>query len=181
MPEDGDFSSSGVLPVMREACRRAGLNSDGAELLRLGENAVFGLVRIPVAVRIARLAGLMPRGVRSRGPDQCLDHLRAVTGENTVKCGSELAVPVANEDLNFPARSPRSIIRLQARTRRSRLARWPGRLRIGLPQRSPGVPVRGPRSARVGVSRQGRLRRRPLVVLRLWHVLNACRKVANGP
>src|SRR5689334_13687565 len=61
VPEDGDFSSSRVVPVLREACEQAGLSSDGAELLRLGENAIFGLAGAPVVVRIARSAGLAPR------------------------------------------------------------------------------------------------------------------------
>lgn len=41
---------------MVEACRRAGLDPDGAGLIRLGENALFRLERHPVIVRIARSA-----------------------------------------------------------------------------------------------------------------------------
>ena len=52
----GGFSSSAVLPVLQQACARADLASDGAELLRLGENAIYQLACAPVVVRIARSA-----------------------------------------------------------------------------------------------------------------------------
>jgi Ser/Thr protein kinase RdoA (MazF antagonist) len=55
------FSSSAVLPALRAACTQADLNSDGAELLRLGENAIFQLAGAPVVVRIARSADRMRR------------------------------------------------------------------------------------------------------------------------
>jgi len=55
------FSSSAVLPALRAACTQAGLSSDGAELLRLGENAIFQLADAPVVVRIARSADRMRR------------------------------------------------------------------------------------------------------------------------
>jgi Phosphotransferase enzyme family len=55
------FSSSAVLPVLREACARAGFASDGAELLRLGENAIYLLAGAPVVVRIARSADRLRR------------------------------------------------------------------------------------------------------------------------
>src|SRR4051812_34095276 len=41
---------------MVSACRRLGLDSEGAELIRLGENALWRLRRHPTVVRIARLA-----------------------------------------------------------------------------------------------------------------------------
>lgn len=41
-------------PVLREACATAGLDYRGAELLRLGSNAVYRLASLPVIVRIAR-------------------------------------------------------------------------------------------------------------------------------
>ena len=50
------FSSSAVLPVLHEACHQAGLSSSHAELLRLGENAIYRLAVDPVVVRIARSA-----------------------------------------------------------------------------------------------------------------------------
>ncbi|MFC7984269.1 aminoglycoside phosphotransferase family protein [Streptomyces sp. NPDC057336] len=48
------FTSATTTRVMGEACRAAGLDGDGAELIRLGENALFRLVSSPVIVRIAR-------------------------------------------------------------------------------------------------------------------------------
>jgi Ser/Thr protein kinase RdoA (MazF antagonist) len=51
---EAGFSSSAVLPTLREACRQAGLDSSAAELLRLGENAIYQLSAAPVVVRIAR-------------------------------------------------------------------------------------------------------------------------------
>ncbi|MFJ6984999.1 MULTISPECIES: phosphotransferase enzyme family protein [unclassified Streptomyces] len=48
------FTSTGAERVMRAACRTTGLDADGAELIRLGENALFRLASTPVVVRIAR-------------------------------------------------------------------------------------------------------------------------------
>ncbi|GAA3484482.1 aminoglycoside phosphotransferase family protein [Streptomyces yanii] len=48
------FTSAGATKVLRAACREAGLDSDGASLIRLGENALFRLAVHPVVVRIAR-------------------------------------------------------------------------------------------------------------------------------
>jgi Ser/Thr protein kinase RdoA (MazF antagonist) len=47
--------------VLREACARAGLASEGAELLRLGENAIFRLAGAPIVVRVARSADQLGR------------------------------------------------------------------------------------------------------------------------
>jgi Ser/Thr protein kinase RdoA (MazF antagonist) len=55
------FSSSAVLDVLHEACRRARLSSGGAELLRFGENAIYRLAADPVVVRIARSADRLAR------------------------------------------------------------------------------------------------------------------------
>jgi hypothetical protein len=55
------FSSSAALPVLRAACEQTGLDSDGAELVRLGENAIFQLASAPIVVRIARSADRMRR------------------------------------------------------------------------------------------------------------------------
>jgi Ser/Thr protein kinase RdoA (MazF antagonist) len=55
------FSSSAVLPTLRAACEEAGLESNGAELLRLGENAIYQLASAPVVVRIARSADRLRR------------------------------------------------------------------------------------------------------------------------
>ncbi|MFI8233467.1 aminoglycoside phosphotransferase family protein [Streptomyces sp. NPDC085900] len=51
--EEG-FTSAGAARVMAAACRAAGLDDRGAELIRLGENALFRLASVPVIVRVAR-------------------------------------------------------------------------------------------------------------------------------
>lgn len=51
--KDG-FTSAGAARVMGAACRAAGLDGRGAELIRLGENALFRLASAPVVVRVAR-------------------------------------------------------------------------------------------------------------------------------
>ncbi|MFJ2568291.1 aminoglycoside phosphotransferase family protein [Streptomyces sp. NPDC087568] len=51
--EEG-FTSAGATRVMVAACRAAGLDARGAELIRLGENALFRLASVPVVVRVAR-------------------------------------------------------------------------------------------------------------------------------
>ena len=48
------FSSSSTRSILLAACAHVGLSSDGAELLRLGENALYRLASAPVVVRIAR-------------------------------------------------------------------------------------------------------------------------------
>ncbi|MFF3469312.1 phosphotransferase family protein [Streptomyces sp. NPDC002619] len=55
-PDGGgtEFTAGGLAPVLREACATAGLDSRGANLLRLGSNAVYRLTSLPVIVRIAR-------------------------------------------------------------------------------------------------------------------------------
>ncbi|MFI0777744.1 phosphotransferase enzyme family protein [Streptomyces sp. NPDC021212] len=54
------FSSAGATQAMAAACRRVGLGSDGAQLIRLGENALFRLTEHPVVVRIARSTEYLP-------------------------------------------------------------------------------------------------------------------------
>ncbi|MFF4132255.1 phosphotransferase [Streptomyces mirabilis] len=49
-----EFTSEDLEPVLQEACATVGLDSRGAELLRLGSNAVYRLAALPVIVRIAR-------------------------------------------------------------------------------------------------------------------------------
>ncbi|WP_431997266.1 phosphotransferase enzyme family protein [Streptomyces fungicidicus] len=51
---DDGFTSAGAARVLRAACRTAGLDERGAELVRFGENALFRLASVPVVVRIAR-------------------------------------------------------------------------------------------------------------------------------
>lgn len=52
--EPEEFTSVRAHEVMVEACRIAGLDPDGARLIRLGENALLRLEQHPVIVRIAR-------------------------------------------------------------------------------------------------------------------------------
>ncbi|XKK58833.1 aminoglycoside phosphotransferase family protein [Streptomyces sp. ARC32] len=51
---DEGFTSATATRVMVAACRAAGLDGSGAELIRLGENALFRLATVPVIVRVAR-------------------------------------------------------------------------------------------------------------------------------
>ncbi|MGH3276221.1 MAG: phosphotransferase enzyme family protein [Streptosporangiaceae bacterium] len=48
------FTAAAALATLRESCQAAGLPCDGAELIRLGENAIFRLARDRAVVRIAR-------------------------------------------------------------------------------------------------------------------------------
>ncbi|MDX3838969.1 phosphotransferase enzyme family protein [Streptomyces europaeiscabiei] len=58
--DDGsEFTAEGVGIVLREACEVVGLDPNGAELLRLGSNAVYRLPSLPVIVRIARDRGVL--------------------------------------------------------------------------------------------------------------------------
>jgi aminoglycoside phosphotransferase (APT) family kinase protein len=57
---DEGFTSATATRVMGDACRAVGLDGDGAELIRLGENALFRLVSSPVIVRIARGCEWLP-------------------------------------------------------------------------------------------------------------------------
>ncbi|MFE0437995.1 phosphotransferase enzyme family protein [Streptomyces nigra] len=51
--EEG-FTSAGAARVLVAACRVVGLDARDAELIRLGENALFRLASAPVVVRVAR-------------------------------------------------------------------------------------------------------------------------------
>jgi Phosphotransferase enzyme family len=84
------FSSSAVLPVLRDACERAGLGSDGAELLRLGENAIYRLARAPVVVRIARSADRLVRVER----ELCVARWLAEAGVPAVRVYEEIKQPL---------------------------------------------------------------------------------------
>jgi hypothetical protein len=61
VPGAAEFSSSAALSVLQDACRQARLSSDDADLLRIGENAIFRLASGPIVVRIARSADRLPR------------------------------------------------------------------------------------------------------------------------
>ncbi|MBQ0848000.1 aminoglycoside phosphotransferase family protein [Streptomyces sp. BH-SS-21] len=54
------FTSARAERVMTAACRTAGLDDRGAELIRLGENALYRLASVPVIVRIARSVEYLP-------------------------------------------------------------------------------------------------------------------------
>ncbi|OWA05454.1 deubiquitinase [Streptomyces sp. CS113] len=58
--EEG-FTSARATRVMVAACRAAGLDDRGAELIRLGENALFRLASAPVIVRVARGKEYLPK------------------------------------------------------------------------------------------------------------------------
>lgn len=49
-----EFTSESTLKTLRIACRRAGLAVDGAELIRLGENAVYRLPSSQLVARVGR-------------------------------------------------------------------------------------------------------------------------------
>ena len=51
------FSADASWRVLEEACREAGLDGSEAVLLRLGENAIYGLAQAQIVVRIARRIG----------------------------------------------------------------------------------------------------------------------------
>jgi len=48
------LTSATAVPILSEACRIAGIPTDGARLIRLGENALFRIPDASVIVRIAR-------------------------------------------------------------------------------------------------------------------------------
>ncbi|MGW2786718.1 aminoglycoside phosphotransferase family protein [Streptomyces populi] len=58
--EEG-FTSAGATGVMVAACQAAGLDVRDAELIRLGENALFRLASVPVIVRVARGEEWLPK------------------------------------------------------------------------------------------------------------------------
>ncbi|MGW4273161.1 phosphotransferase enzyme family protein [Streptomyces seoulensis] len=58
---DEGFTSAGAARVMSAACRAAGLDDRDAELIRLGENALFRLASTPVVVRVARGEEYLPK------------------------------------------------------------------------------------------------------------------------
>jgi len=54
------FSSDSTRRTLAEACQAAGLDPSGAELLRLGENAIWRLHSVPIVARIARTIDYLP-------------------------------------------------------------------------------------------------------------------------
>lgn len=84
------FSSSAVLSTLREACAQVGFTSDGAELLRLGENAIYQLAAVPVVVRIARSADRLPRVEK----ELCVARWLATAGVPVVRVYEEIEQPL---------------------------------------------------------------------------------------
>jgi len=80
------FSSSAVLPTLREACDLVGLTDDGAELLRIGENAIYQLAAAPVVARIARSADRLPRVQR----ELCVARWLAAAGVPAIRVYEEI-------------------------------------------------------------------------------------------
>jgi hypothetical protein len=74
-PHDGgtQFTAEGVAVVLREACEAAGLDPTGAELLRLGSNAVYRLASLPIIVRIARDPSVLTEMQRAVGVARWLE------------------------------------------------------------------------------------------------------------
>jgi Ser/Thr protein kinase RdoA (MazF antagonist) len=85
-----EFSSSAALPILREACQQAGLGSDGAELLRIGENANFQLASAPLVVRISRSADRLPRLTR----ELCVARWLATAKVPAVRVADEIEQPL---------------------------------------------------------------------------------------
>ena len=84
------FSSTAILPTLEEACAQAGLSSDGAELLRLGENAIYQLATDPVVVRIARSADRLPRVRR----ELCVARWLATSNVPAVRVCDDIEQPI---------------------------------------------------------------------------------------
>lgn len=72
---DGDveFTADGVSAVLREACETASLDPTGAELLRLGSNAVYRLATASIIVRIARDPSVLAEMERAVGVARWLE------------------------------------------------------------------------------------------------------------
>lgn len=73
-PDGGtEFTADGLGPILREACATVGLDSRGAELLRLGSNAVYRLTALPVIVCIARDPAVLAEMERAVGVARWLE------------------------------------------------------------------------------------------------------------
>ncbi|MFF3640327.1 phosphotransferase family protein [Streptomyces sp. NPDC002564] len=65
--DDTGFTAESTARILRDACRSAGLDATGAELLRLGSNAVYRLASEPIIVRIARDPSVLSEMERAVG------------------------------------------------------------------------------------------------------------------
>src|SRR5215831_5359209 len=77
--------------VLEEACSDAGLRSDGAELIRMGENALFRLPHDKVVVRIAR--GIDPRDRRACGCSERSNRGGMAAQGGSARCGADRPSP----------------------------------------------------------------------------------------
>ncbi|MER6952260.1 phosphotransferase [Nonomuraea sp. NPDC000554] len=85
-----DFTLGVLTDVMRSACRQAGLDPEGAELLRLGENAIYKLASKPVVVRIARGQERLPVVEK----ELCIATWLQASGVPAVQAYSEVPQPI---------------------------------------------------------------------------------------
>jgi Ser/Thr protein kinase RdoA (MazF antagonist) len=85
-----EFSPSAIRQTLLEACAQAGVNGDDAELLRLGENAIYQLADTPVVVRIARSADRLPRVQR----ELCIARWLANAGVPAVRVDDKIGQPL---------------------------------------------------------------------------------------
>jgi phosphotransferase family enzyme len=60
VPGRDGFSAVSARRALEAACAAAGLDAGGAELLRLGENAVYRLASAPLVARVARTLDYLP-------------------------------------------------------------------------------------------------------------------------
>jgi Ser/Thr protein kinase RdoA (MazF antagonist) len=91
---DATFTSSSAWEILTKACVALGLPSDGAELMRLGENAIFRLSSKPLVVRIGRSLEKLPVVER----ELCVAHWLADEGVSVVRPYDGVAQPVVIAD-----------------------------------------------------------------------------------
>lgn len=65
------------------ACAQIGVSSDGASLIRIGENALFRLVRDKIVVRIARNGDVLPDAIKEVAVASCLRDIGIPAAEPT--------------------------------------------------------------------------------------------------
>jgi hypothetical protein len=85
-----EFAPATVAPVLTESCVQAGLDSQGAELVRLGENAIYRLAGAPIVVRIARSADRMSRVNK----ELCIARWLARGGVPAIRLVDEIGQPL---------------------------------------------------------------------------------------
>lgn len=90
------FTSSVANSVLRSACALVGLNSDGARLLRIGENAIYVLDSKNIIVRVARSSDRMARVEK----ELCMSRWLYREGIPAVRVYEDIKQPVVAE--GFP-------------------------------------------------------------------------------